>query len=33
MRLPDKHRYAVTLNYSKRVWEEFGWDVLPALEL
>ena len=31
MRLPDKHRYVVSVKQSKRVWE-FGWDLLPALE-
>ena len=32
MPLPGKHRYVVSLKQSKRVWEEFGWDLLPALE-
>ena len=27
-----RHRYVVSLKQSKRVWEEFGWGLLPALE-
>ena len=27
-----QHRYILGLKQSKLVWEEFGWDLLPALE-
>jgi hypothetical protein len=28
-----QHRFVASLKQSKRVWEEFGWDLLSALEL
>ena len=27
-----QHRYVISLKQSKRVWEEFGWGLLPAPE-
>ena len=27
-----QHSYILGLKQSKLVWEEFGWDLLPALE-
>jgi len=27
-----QHRFVASLKQSKRVWEEFGWDLLAALE-